>query len=63
MPPSESPCGWCRDRWGVNWQITPRVLTEALAAGGAGARRAFQAMMSMSKIDLATIESALRGQP
>jgi predicted 3-demethylubiquinone-9 3-methyltransferase (glyoxalase superfamily) len=58
---SESACGWCKDRWGVSWQITPRVLTEALAAGGAGAGRAFAAMMTMGKIDVAAIESALRG--
>jgi predicted 3-demethylubiquinone-9 3-methyltransferase (glyoxalase superfamily) len=58
---AESACGWCRDRWGVNWQITPRVLTEALAAGGDEARRAFEAMMTMRKIDVAAIEAARRG--
>ncbi len=57
---AESACGWCKDRWGVNWQITPRVLTEALAAGGEEARRAFEAMMSMRKIDIAAIEAARR---
>ena len=57
----ESACGWCKDKWGVSWQITPRVLTEALAAGGEEARRAFQAMMPMKKIDVATIEAARRG--
>jgi predicted 3-demethylubiquinone-9 3-methyltransferase (glyoxalase superfamily) len=57
----ESACGWCKDRWGVNWQITPRVLTEALAAGGEEARRAFAAMMTMGKIDVAAIETARRG--
>jgi predicted 3-demethylubiquinone-9 3-methyltransferase (glyoxalase superfamily) len=57
--PSE--CGWCKDRWGLNWQITPRVLTEAIAAGGDVARRAFEAMMTMQKIDVAAIESARRG--
>ena len=57
----ESACGWCKDRWGVNWQITPRVLTEALAAGGEEARRAFEAMMTMQKIDVAAIEAARRG--
>jgi len=57
----ESACGWCKDKWGVSWQITPRVLTEALAAGGEEARRAFQAMMPMRKIDVATIEAARRG--
>ncbi|WP_291297827.1 VOC family protein [Elioraea sp.] len=57
----ESACGWCKDRWGVNWQITPRVLTEAIAAGGAEARRAFTAMMAMRKIDVAAIVAARRG--
>jgi predicted 3-demethylubiquinone-9 3-methyltransferase (glyoxalase superfamily) len=57
----ESECGWCKDRWGLSWQITPRVLTDALAAGGAEAKRAFDAMMTMRKIDVATIEAARRG--
>lgn len=57
----ESQCGWCKDQWGISWQITPRVLTEAMSAGGDGARRAFEAMMTMKKIDVAAIESALRG--
>jgi len=57
----ESECGWCKDRWGLSWQITPRVLTDALAAGGAEASRAFQAMMKMQKIDVAAIEKARRG--
>ncbi|KFB09372.1 3-demethylubiquinone-9 3-methyltransferase [Nitratireductor basaltis] len=57
----ESVCGWCKDRWGISWQITPRILTEAIAAGGAGAKRAFDAMLEMKKIDIATIELALRG--
>ncbi len=57
----ESECGWCRDRWGISWQITPRALMEALAAGGDEARRAFQAMMTMRKIDVAAIEVARRG--
>ncbi len=57
----ESACGWCKDRWGISWQITPRVLTEAVAAGGEEARRAFQAMLSMKKIDVATIAAARRG--
>ena len=56
-----SQCGWCKDRWGLSWQITPRVLTEAMAAGGAEAKRAFEAMMPMQKIDVATIEAARRG--
>ncbi len=55
-----SACGWCKDRWGVSWQITPRVLTEAIAAGGDEARRAFEAMMTMGKIDVAAIEAARR---
>jgi predicted 3-demethylubiquinone-9 3-methyltransferase (glyoxalase superfamily) len=54
-------CGWCKDKWGLNWQITPRVLTEAIAAGGAEAKRAFDAMMKMKKIDVAAIEAARRG--
>ena len=57
----ESACGWCKDRWGLSWQITPRVLTDALAAGGPEAKRAFEAMMSMKKIDVARIEAARRG--
>ena len=56
-----SECGWCKDKWGVSWQITPRVLTEAMAKGGEVARRAFAAMMTMKKIDVATIEAAVRG--
>ena len=58
---AESQCGWCRDKWGVSWQITPRVLTDALAAGGDAAKRAFEAMMPMKKIDVAAIEAAVRG--
>jgi predicted 3-demethylubiquinone-9 3-methyltransferase (glyoxalase superfamily) len=58
----ESACGWCKDRWGLSWQITPRALTDAMAAGGADAKRAFSAMMSMKKIDIATIEAARRGE-
>ena len=58
---AESACGWCKDRWGLNWQITPRVLTEAMIAGGAEGKRAFEAMMSMKKIDVAAIEAARRG--
>jgi len=57
----ESACGWCKDKWGISWQITPRVLTEALAAGGGEAKRAFEAMMDMGKIDVAAIEAARRG--
>ncbi|MBB4390474.1 2-polyprenyl-6-hydroxyphenyl methylase/3-demethylubiquinone-9 3-methyltransferase [Rhizobium leguminosarum] len=57
----ESACGWCKDKWGVSWQITPRVLSEALSAGGGQAKRAFDAMMTMRKIDIAAIEAARRG--
>ena len=56
----ESQCGWCKDRWGISWQITPRVLTEAMAKGGETARRAFEAMMPMKKIDVAKIEAAIK---
>jgi len=56
-----SACGWCKDRWGLSWQITPRVLTEALAAGGDEARRAFAAMMTMQKVDVAAIVAARKG--
>ncbi|CAN7170823.1 VOC family protein [Rhizobium sp. LjRoot30] len=57
----ESECGWCKDKWGISWQITPRVLMEAMRAGGAEAKRAFDAMMTMKKIDVAAIEAARRG--
>ncbi len=58
----ESACGWCKDKWGLSWQISPRVLTEAVTSPDrAAAKRAFEAMMSMKKIDIATIEAALRG--
>jgi predicted 3-demethylubiquinone-9 3-methyltransferase (glyoxalase superfamily) len=59
----ESMCGWCKDRWGFSWQITPRVLLEANNnPDKAAARRAFEAMMTMRKIDIATIEAALNGE-
>jgi predicted 3-demethylubiquinone-9 3-methyltransferase (glyoxalase superfamily) len=58
----ESQCGWCKDKWGISWQITPRVLIEAMAKGGATAKRAFEAMMPMQKIDVAAIEAAVRGK-
>ncbi|WP_281983566.1 VOC family protein [Thalassorhabdomicrobium marinisediminis] len=58
---TESMCGWCRDRWGISWQITPRTLTEAMSAGGEEAKRAFEAMMTMKKIDIATIDAARTG--
>ena len=57
----ESQCGWCKDRWGISWQITPRALGEALSAGGEESKRAFQAMMTMRKIDIAALEAARRG--
>jgi len=58
----ESDCGWCKDRWGFSWQITPRVLNEAIHDADAGVRkRAFDAMMTMQKIDVAKIEAARRG--
>lgn len=57
----ESECGWCKDKWGISWQITPRSLMDALAAGGGEAERAFAAMMTMKKIDVAKIEAARRG--
>ena len=57
----ESQCGWCRDKWGISWQITPKALTGAMMAGGEQAARAFAAMMSMKKIDVAAIEAAVKG--
>jgi predicted 3-demethylubiquinone-9 3-methyltransferase (glyoxalase superfamily) len=58
----ESACGWCKDKWGVSWQITPRVLTEAIFdPDPSAAKRAYEAMMQMSKIDIATIEAARAG--
>ena len=57
-----SVCGWCKDKWGISWQITPRVLTEAIAhSDPAAAKRAFNAMMGMTRIDVAAIEAALKG--
>jgi predicted 3-demethylubiquinone-9 3-methyltransferase (glyoxalase superfamily) len=59
----ESACGWCKDKWGFSWQITPRVLLEATTSTDtAAAKRAFEAMMTMGKIDVAAIEAAVRGQ-
>jgi len=58
----ESACGWCKDRWGVSWQITPRILSEAISQPDPEiARRAFEAMMTMRKIDVAAIEAAVKG--
>ncbi|QMV61940.1 VOC family protein [Pseudomonas berkeleyensis] len=57
-----SECGWCKDKWGISWQITPRILSDAIASPDrAAAKRAFEAMMTMSKIDIARIEAALKG--
>ena len=59
----ESECGWCKDKWGLSWQITPRVLMAAVSdPDGAAAKRAFDAMMTMKKIDIAAIEAAWRRQ-
>ena len=57
----ERECGWCKDKWGFSWQITPRVLLDALSSGGDEAKRAFAAMMTMQKIDVAKIEAARAG--
>jgi 2-polyprenyl-6-hydroxyphenyl methylase/3-demethylubiquinone-9 3-methyltransferase len=60
---AESACGWCKDKWGLNWQITPRVLTDAVGGPDkAVAKRAFEAMMTMQKIDIAAIEKAIKNQ-
>jgi predicted 3-demethylubiquinone-9 3-methyltransferase (glyoxalase superfamily) len=59
----ESACGWCKDKWGFSWQITPRVLLDAMDnPDRTAAKRAFEAMMTMRKIDIARIEGALRGE-
>ena len=59
----ESECGWCKDKWGVSWQITPIALTKAYTrADRSAAKRAFDAMMAMKKIDIAVIEAAARGE-
>lgn len=58
----ESMCGWCKDKWGLNWQITPRALLDATTGPDkAAAKRAFEAMMTMKKIDIAAIEAAVKG--
>ena len=60
---AESACGWCKDKWGFSWQITPRVLLEAIGnPDRAAAKRAFEAMMTMGKIDIAAIQAALEGE-
>ena len=59
----ESQCGWCKDKWGLSWQITPKVLMDAIAdSDRAAAKRAFDAMMTMRKIDVAAIEAARKGE-
>ncbi|PZW81492.1 MULTISPECIES: VOC family protein [unclassified Pseudomonas] len=59
---SESVCGWCKDKWGLSWQISPRILTEAVASADRGvAKRAFEAMLQMGRIDIAAIEKAIKG--
>ncbi|HLA94817.1 MAG TPA: VOC family protein, partial [Pyrinomonadaceae bacterium] len=59
---AESACGWCKDKWGLNWQITPIVLSEGVTdPNPAVAKRVFDAMMTMKKIDIAAIEAARRG--
>jgi predicted 3-demethylubiquinone-9 3-methyltransferase (glyoxalase superfamily) len=58
----ESQCGWCKDKWGISWQISPKILTDAVQAGGEAGKRAFEAMMGMKKIDVAAIEAAVRGE-
>jgi len=57
----ESACGWCKDRFGLSWQITPKRLTELISAGGETASRAFEAMMDMKKIDIAALNRAVEG--
>ena len=59
----ESMCGWCKDKWGYSWQITPRRLLELTSSRGERGKRAFQAMMTMHKIDIAAIEAAAAGAP
>ncbi len=57
----ESMCGWCKDKWGVSWQITPRILAEAMDGEAERAKRIFEAMMKMKKIDIAALEAAAQG--
>ena len=58
---AESECGWCKDKWGLSWQITPKALTDGMLAGGEVSQRVFAAMMTMQKIDIAAIEAARKG--
>jgi predicted 3-demethylubiquinone-9 3-methyltransferase (glyoxalase superfamily) len=57
----ESACGWCKDRWGFSWQITPQRLMDLMSAGGERSKRAFEAMMTMKKIDIAALDAAVEG--
>jgi predicted 3-demethylubiquinone-9 3-methyltransferase (glyoxalase superfamily) len=57
----ESQCGWCKDKWGISWQIVPKALSDGMMAGGATSKRVFEAMMQMQKIDVATIKAAAAG--
>jgi len=57
----ESMCGWCKDKWGISWQITPRILAEAMGGEPGRAKRIFEAMMTMKKIDIAALEAAAEG--
>ena len=57
----ESMCGWCKDKWGISWQITPRILAEAMGGEPGRAKRSFEAMMTMKKIDIAALEAAAEG--
>ena len=57
----ENACGWCKDRWGISWQITPRMLMDAVSSGGEAGKRVFNAMMTMRKIDIAALEAVRRG--
>jgi predicted 3-demethylubiquinone-9 3-methyltransferase (glyoxalase superfamily) len=59
----ESMCGWCKDRWGFSWQITPQRLMDLMSEGGERSKRAFQAMMTMRKIDIAALDAAVEGAP
>ena len=59
----ESACGWCKDKWGFSWQITPQRLMDLVNEGGERSRRAFEAMMTMKKIDIAALDAAVEGVP
>lgn len=58
---AESQCGWCKDKWGISWQIIPKALSDGMMPGGAASKRVFEAMMEMGKIDVAAIETARAG--